>query len=79
MLSAFFSERDKPYLINPHTGEQYVNPDSDLHTAAAKAMYPELQQVPNWDLIKEAKRDLGGWKRRDRGKVCGFTKLNMVN
>ena len=73
MLSAFFSERDNPVLVNPHTGEEYSNPDSDLHTYAASKMYPELQRVPKWNLVAEAKKDMGGWKRRDRGKVCGFT------
>ena len=73
MLTAFFSERDNPILIRPDTGEEYVNPDSDLHTYAASKMYPELQSVPKWELVKEAKKDMGGWKRRDRGKVCGFT------
>ena len=73
MLDAFFSEQTAPFLINPLTGSKYPNPDSDIHSMAAKAMYQELQSVPKWDLISEAKKDMGGWKRRDRGKVLTFT------
>lgn len=74
MLDAFFdAEVNNPFLVNPHTGENFVNPDSDMHTLAATGMYPELEKVPKWDLIKEAKKDMGGWNRRTRGKVAGFT------
>lgn len=74
MIIAFFSEKNEPFLIRPDTGEKYVNPASDLHTLAATAMYPELKNVDPWDLIAEAKKDMpGGWQRRTRGKICGFT------
>lgn len=75
MINAFFdAEVHNPFLINPHTNETYVNPNSDLHVISATGLYPELQKVDPWNLIKEAKKDMGGWDRRSRGKVCGFTK-----
>lgn len=74
MIDAYFeAEVYNPILIRDDTKEEYVNPKGDLHTLAATGMYPELKQVPNWDLIKEAKKDMGGWNRRTRGKICGFT------
>lgn len=75
MIQAFFdAEVHNPYLVRPDTGEKYKNPDSDMHTLAATGLYPELQQVPKWELIKEAKKTMpGGWNRRTRGKICGFT------
>jgi len=76
MINAFFdAEVHNPFLINPHTKETYPNPDGDLHVVSAIGMYPELATVPKWNVIKEAKKDMNGWTRRDRGKVCGFTKL----
>lgn len=80
MIDAFFdAEVCNPFLINPNNNEKYINPKSDLHVVSAQALYPELQQVDPWDLIKESKKDLGGWNRRQRGKICGFTKYIMVN
>lgn len=74
MIEAFFdAEVHNPYLIRPDTGEKYKNPDSDMHTLAATGLYPELQAVDKWNLTKEAKADMGGWNRRTRGKICGFT------
>jgi len=74
MIDAYFdAEVHNPYLINPNTGEKYKNPDSDMHTIAATGLYPELQATPKWDLLKAAKADMGGWNRRTRGKICGFT------
>lgn len=74
MLESFFSEHEKPYLINPNTGEEYINPASDLHTQTSKYLYPELLNVSDWDLIKEAKKDMSGWNRRQRSKICNFTR-----
>jgi len=74
MIDAYFdAEVYNPTLIRDDTGEEYKNPKGDLHTLAATGMYPELKQVPDWELIKEAKKDFGGWNRRTRGKICGFT------
>ena len=74
MIDAFFdAEVNNPMLKRPDTGEMYKNPDSDMHTLAATGLYPELQNVPKWELIKAAKKDMGGWNRRFRGKICGFT------
>lgn len=74
MINAFFdAEVFNPMLKRPDTGEMYKNPDSDMHTLAATGLYPELQAVDKWDLTKEAKKDMGGWNRRTRGKICGFT------
>ena len=75
MINAFFdAEVHNPYLFHPETGAKYKNPDSDMHTLAASGLYPELQKVEKWDLIKEAKKKMpGGWDRRTRGKICGFT------
>ena len=74
MIEAYFdAEVYNPTLIRPDTNEEYKNPKGDLHTLAACGMYPALEQVPTWDLIKEAKKDMGGWNRRTRGKICGFT------
>lgn len=74
MINAFFdAEVHNPYLVRPDTGEKYKNPDSDMHTLAATGLYPELQKVDKWNLTKEAKKDMGGWNRRTRGKICGFT------
>lgn len=76
MINAFFdAEVYMPYLINPNTNEKYVNPDGDLHCLAACSMYPELKSIPKWEVLKESKKDMGGWSRRDRGKVCGFTTI----
>ena len=74
MIEAFFdAEVYNPFLVHPETGEKYKNPDSDMHTLAATGLYPELQSTDKWDLIKAAKKDMGGWNRRTRGKICGFT------
>ena len=73
-IDAYFeAEVNNPTLIRPDTKAQYINPKSDTHVLSAKAMYPELNDVPDWDLIKEAKKDMGGWDRRTRGKICSFT------
>jgi len=73
LIDGFFTEVTEPYLINPITGEEYENPASDMHTAGALALYSELKHIPIWDLVKEAKKDMGGWSRRQRGKILGFT------
>ena len=72
MVDAFFAEKNNPILYK-EDGTPYDNPASDLHCSAALAMYSELERVPLWDLVKEAKKDCGGWNRRQRGKICNFT------
>lgn len=75
MIDAFFdAEIHNPFLINPNNNEKYENPKGDMHVLSATALYPELQNVDPWNLIKESKKDFGGWNRRQRGKVCGFTR-----
>lgn len=73
LIQGFFTEITEPYLINPTNNSKYKNPASDMHTGGALALYPELEQVPKWNLVKEAKKDCGGWNRRQRGKILGFT------
>lgn len=60
MINAFFdAEVHNPFLINPNTNEKYPNPEGDLHCLAAQAMYPELQKVDKWNVLKESKLDMG--------------------
>lgn len=76
-IDAFFdAEVYNPYLIRPDTNERYVNPNGDSHCLSAQGLYPELKLVAQkepWNLIKEAKKDMGGYDRRTRGKICSFT------
>ena len=76
-IDAYFdAEVNRPMLIREDTGEEYPNFNSDSHVLSARGLYPELNEIAEtrpWDLIKEAKKDLGGWNRRTRGKVCSFT------
>jgi len=76
-INAFFeAEVFNPILIRPDTEEEYNNPAGDTHTLAAQGLYPELKTVAEqepWNLVKEAKKDMGGWNRRTRGKICSFT------
>ena len=59
-INAYFdAEVYNPLLIRPDTGEEYVNPDSDMHTLSATGLYPELQKFPKWEVVKEAKKDMG--------------------
>jgi hypothetical protein len=76
-INAFFdAEIYNPTLIRNDTGEEYANPAGDTHALAAQGLYPELNYFAEnepWNLIKEAKKDFGGWNRRQRGKICSFT------
>lgn len=76
-IDAFFdAEVYNPFYTRPDTGEQYPNPSADTHTLSARGLYPELNEIAEkepWNLIKEAKKDFGGWNRRQRGKICSFT------
>ncbi len=75
--NAFFeAEVYNPTLIREDTGEEYKNPAGDTHTLAAQSLYPELNKFAEetpWLLVKEAKKDMGGWNRRQRGKILSFT------
>jgi hypothetical protein len=66
-LKVYEEERDRPYLINPETGESYENPNTDLHLQAALALNPDLKKVPLW-LLKKTAGDL-----RHRGKILNFS------
>lgn len=73
MLSTFLQEKQNPKLINPNTGEEYENPYTCLHVKAACSIYPELNDVEPWKLIKESKRVLpDGTIRRQNGKILNF-------
>lgn len=76
-IDAYFdAEVYNPTLIRSDTGEEYKNPSADTHVLSARGLYPELNIIADqqpWNLVKEAKKDMGGWNRRTRGKICSFT------
>jgi hypothetical protein len=76
-IDAYFdAEVHRPILKREDTGEEYSNPDADTHILSARGLYPELESIAQtrpWDLDRESRLDMGGWNRRDRGKVCSFT------
>lgn len=72
MLKVFKKERDDPYLYK-EDGTKYKDPLCDLHIVSAMSIFPELREVPLWDLAKVSKEpSINGVSPRSIGKVCGF-------
>lgn len=76
MLDTYMLERDNPYQIHPDTGEQYLNPMTDLHLVATMAMapYAYLKDLPLWEVMKVAKiKGPDGTDPRSKGKTFNFS------
>lgn len=73
MLAPYFLEISCPKKIRPDTGEEYDNPETDLHLVAALGIFPKLMQLPEWERLSEAKkREKNGKNYRAIGKLLNF-------
>lgn len=73
MLATYFLERTNPKKVRIDTGQEYDNPETDLHLVAALGIFPELLQYDEWDRLKMAKTlERNGKNYRFIGKTLNF-------